>query len=277
MKNKSVWIIVIVLILLSVALKTFVKDEVIAEKPLNINVGDEFDFFESKNKKYVLNYTIGDITGDDINDMVILIGEKDSVENGFAKEIDVVLYNSGTNEYIKLELKKLDGDNPKIDLADFSGDGLSDAIITVQNNGIYNARIITSQGGDLKEIFKDRDNKGLLFSLQLMDGFKLNVANKKLNVNNIIELQNEKDVYVKDKIFEESGKLIDKQVIPKTTGFVNMEVVELSDRYGIRTTQRIIVNDKMNIADEITVIWKYQDGKWQIKEAKGLRQGNLLY
>lgn len=277
MKNKLVWSVVIVLILFAIALKLFVKEEEIVEKPLDINIGDEFTVFESENKKYVLNYSIGDVTGDDINDMTILIGEKDTIQDTFAQNIVLVLYDSSTNTYLKTELKKFSGNNPKVELADFTGDSIVDVIAILENEGEYNARIATYMENGLKEIFRDKNNKGLYFTIELLDGFKANIVNKKLNVNNIIEFQNEKDTYVKEKIFEESGKLVEKNEKPKTTNFVNIELVQLSDCIGLKTTQRIILKDKLNILDEITVIWKYKDGKWQIKEATGARQGNLLY
>ncbi|MBO5179610.1 MAG: hypothetical protein J6B87_04615 [Clostridia bacterium] len=277
MKNKLVWIAVIVLILFALALKLFVKDETIVEKPLDVDIGEEFTVFETENKKYVLNYTIGDVTGDSINDMVLLIGEKDNIQNTFAQNIDMVLYDSGNNEYTKIELKKVSGNNAKIELADFTGDNVSDMMAIFENEGECKIRIITVNENNLKEIFRDKDNKGLYFTVNLLDGFKANVTNRKLNINNMIDLQNEKDGYINGKIFEVSGKLIEKEIKPKTTGFINVELVKLSDYAGLKTTQRIIMKDKLNIIDEITILWKYQDGKWQIKEAIGLRQGNLLY
>ena len=45
----------------------------------------------------------------------------------------------------------------------------------------------------------------------------------------------------------------------------------------LKTKQRVITNDGKYIIDEICIIWKYEDGKWQIKEAVGLKLGNLLY
>ena len=277
MKNKLVWIAVIVLILFALALKIFVKEETIVEKPLDVNIGEEFTVFETENKKYVLNYTIGDVTGDSINDMVLLVGEKDNIQNTFAQNIDMVLYDSGNNEYTKLELKKFNGNNAKIELADFTGDNVSDMMAILENEGEAKIRIIMVNENNLKEIFRDKDNKGLYFTVNLLDGFKANVTNRKLNINNMIDLQNEKDAYVNGKIFEASGKLSEKEIKPKTTGFINFELVKLSDYTGLKTTQRIIMKDKLNIIDEITIVWKYQDGKWQIKEATGLRQGNLLY
>lgn len=276
MKNKLIWVTVSILIIFALALKFFVKEETIVDKPLDINIGDQFTVFESEKPKYVLNYTIGDITGDSINDMVLLIGEKDNVQDCFSTNIDMVLYDSSNNQYLKTELKKFSGNNAKIELAKFSSNNV-DVLVSVENLGEYSARIITYSDNDLKEIFKDKNNKGLYFTTELLDGFKANIVNKKLNVNNIVELQNNKEKYINLNIFEESGKLIEKQEKPKTTGFVNLELVQMSDCMGLKTTQRIIMKDKLNIIDEITVLWKYEDGKWQIKEAIGTRQGNLLY
>ena len=276
MKNKLIWVAVIILIAFALALKFFVKNETVAEKPLNINVGDEFTIFESEKTKYVLNYIIGDVTGDNINDMTILIVEKENVQENFSQNIDMVLYDSSSNQYLKIELKKFSGNNAKIELAKFSSNNV-DVLVTVENSGEYSARIITYLDNGLKEIFRDKNNKGLYFTTELLDGFKANIVNKKLNVNNIVELQNNKEKYIDLKIFEESGKLIEKQEKPKTTGFVNIELVQMSDCMGLKTTQRIIMKDKLNIIDEITVLWKYEDAKWQIKEATSVKQGNLLY
>lgn len=275
MKNKLVWIVVIILILFSISLKIFVKEDKIVDKPLEINIGDEFSIFESKNKKYVLNYVIGDTTGDGINDMVILIGEKEIEEGATAKNIDVVLYDSSTNQYLRTELKKFHGSDFRIELADFTSEEVDDIMIFAQSEGEYIARIITYKDNNLIEIFKEKDNKGLYFSTELIDGFKVKVTNRKLNVNNILEL--EKDFCIKENFFEVSGKLIKQGEKAKTTGYINIELVKLSDAMGIKTIQRIILKDKLNIIDEVTAIWKYQDGKWQLKEASSLKQGNLLY
>ena len=277
MKNKLIWIAVIVLILFALALKLFVKDETIVEKPLDVNIGEEFTVFETENKKYVLNYTIGDVTGDSINDMILLIGEKSNIQDAFSKNVDIVLYDSGNNEYTKLELKKFSGNNAKIELSDFTGDNVSDIMTILENDGECKIRIVTFSESNLKEIFRDKDNKGIYFTINLLDGFKANVTNRKLNVNNMLDLQNEKEIYINKKIFDASGKLLENEIKPKTTGIINTELVKLSDCTGLKTTQRIIMKDKLNIIDEITIVWKYQDGKGQIKEATGLRQGNLLY
>lgn len=275
MKNKLVWIVVVVLILVAIALKFFVKEDVVVDKPLDINIGDEFSIFDGNDKRYVLNYVIGDVTGDGINDMAIAIGKKEILESTAADNVSLVVYDSSTNQYSKIDLKKFSGESFIIELADFTGNGALDIMIVTENKGEYTTRIVTSIDNQLVEIFKAKDNKGLRFSCEFLDGFKVNVINRKLNVNNTIELQN--DFGLNEKVFEQSGKFIMKDNRPQTTGFTNIELVQLSDAMGIKTTQRIIFNDNLNVIDEITCIWKYQDGKWQLKEASSIKMGNLLY
>lgn len=275
MKNKLIWVAVAILILFAIALKVFVKDDVITQKPLDIEIGDEFTVFEGKEKKYVINYAIGDITGDGINDMAIAIGEKEVLESTEAENISLVVYDSSNTQYSKLDLKKFNGESFRIELADFTGDGVNDIMIVGVDDYDYVARIVTLSDNQLVEIFKLKDNKGLRFTCELLDGFKVNIVNRKYNINNTIEL--DKTFWTNASVYEESGKLIVKDERPQTTGFTSIELVQLSDAMGIKTTQRIIFGDKLNIIDEITCIFKYQDGKWQLKEATSTKMGNLLY
>lgn len=275
MKNKLVWIAVVTLILVAIALKFFVKDDITVKKPLDINIGDELSIFNDNEKKYVLNYSIGDVTGDDINDMVIVIGEKEVLESTAAENVSVVLYDSSNMQYSKLDFKKFNGESFRIELADFTGDGVNDILVVGVDDDDYVARIVTLSDNQLVEIFKSKDNKGLRFTSEFLDGFKVNVVNRKYNINNIIEL--DKTFWTEANVFEQSGKLIVKDKRPQTTGFTSIELVQLSDAMGIKTKQRIIFDDKLNIIDEITCIWKYQDGKWQLKEATSIKMGNLLY
>ena len=63
MKNKWVWFVVAILIIVAIALKIFVPGDKEIDKPVNINVGDEFTAFDFDKPKYVLNYKIADFTG----------------------------------------------------------------------------------------------------------------------------------------------------------------------------------------------------------------------
>ena len=53
--------------------------------------------------------------------------------------------------------------------------------------------------------------------------------------------------------------------------------MQLNEYYGIQTVQKIVGFNNDDLLDEITSVWKYENGKWNVKEAKGSVVGNLLY
>ena len=274
----------IVLMIISVAIIAFafslLKDkEEVPVSPINIEIGQEFLGIEYPNTKYVLNYKIADLNGDAVNDVIIFVGEKDSVESIKTTNADIVFYDGALQKYIKGGLKKFDGNTARLELADLTGDKLMDVILILNDdNGDKNLRIITLLNNELKEIFKAKDNKYITFTGNFIDGFKVCINNKKLNINKELDIKDNSSNLIENGVFDGSGKFLNSDTAKiKTTGFIEFEFVQLSNSMGIKTKQRIITQDKKNIVDEITIIWKYEEGKWQIKEASGLKLGNLLY
>lgn len=279
MKKRNVMIIIIAIAVIALAFSKLNKEEPEVESPINIEVGQVFTAIEFSQTKYVLNYKIADLNGDSVNDVVILVGEKESVEATQAKNVDVVFYDGALQKYSQADLKKLEGESPRLEMADVTGDSLPDIILILNTQeGDKTIRVITLEKESLKEIFKEKDNQYIRFTGKFVDGFKVSLSNRKLNVNQELDLSSNSDSYVQNKVFESSGKCIESDNNKlKTTGFVDMEFVQLTGCMGIKTKQRIVTADGKNIIEEISIIWKYEEGKWQIKEATGLKLGNLLY
>ncbi len=276
MNKKFVWIIVIVLIVLAIFMKSFSGDKEKTEfKPIDKNVGDEFTELSYPNTMYIVNYAVADVTGDSVEDMILLIGEKIDESNNY-QNMDVVVYDTANATFTKADARKFNGGSNKIVIKDFTGEQILDIMI-VNETDKMNVRIFTYCDGKLSEMWKERNNKGLVFSGNFLDGFKVEVVNKKLNWNGSLDLSSQKQDYINDSLYDDSGKLLDENKKIGTTGFVSVETVQLNDREGLRTLQRIIGNNDMDILDEIEAVWKYQDGKWQMVEVKGLKVGNLLY
>ena len=279
MNIRKILLIIIAIIIVAFAFSLLNKEDNVLETPINIEVGQVFTGIELAQTKYVLNYKIWDLNADSVNDVIIFIGEKDSVDSIFAKNIDIVLYDGALQKYINAGLKKFEGEAARIELSDLTGDSIKDIVaILNRENGEKNIRVVTLEEDTLKEIFKDKNNKYITFSGSFIDGFKVNITNKKLNVNKEIDLKNMSKSLIENGVFDESGKYIinDNSKI-RTTGFIELEFVQLTGSMGIKTKQRIITVDTKNIIDEVSIIWKFEDGKWQIKEAVGIKLGNLLY
>lgn len=281
MNKKIIWIIVIVLIIIAIFSKIFTNDTNTEEfKPLEKNIGDEFTEISYPNKMFIINYEIADITGDGDKDMVFLIGENSEgtdMTNNVITNMDVVLYDVANGTFIKVGARKLNGKNNKIITSDFTGNGTQDVMIISEEDGRKSIRIYTYEDSKLKEIWKERNNKGLVFDGEFIDGFKVQLVNKKLNIDKAIDVSSNEEEYKNNSFYNASGKLLSENKSVTTTPFCTLEVVSLNDRSGVKTTQRIYGINENDIIDEITVVWKYQDGKWQIVEAKGIKLGNLLY
>ncbi|MBQ9315040.1 MAG: hypothetical protein IJ220_08660 [Clostridia bacterium] len=279
MKNKLFWLILVLAIcaIIFSLLKEPTKDN-IDFKPLELNVGDEFTNIDYDNKMYVLNYIVKDVTGDGTNDMIIVVGEKEKVDDLLANNMDLVIYEPNEGSFYNLKLKKMNGEMPKLETYELTGDDVLDVVLTANDiNGNLNIRIASMDHGDFKEILKAKDNRGIVFSGQFVDGFKTNVKNNKYAKEAIIDLSDRKENYITSGFYDESGRLLKIDSKITTSNFVKLEYVQLDGYYGLQTTQRILGFNNEDVLDEITVIWKYEKGKWVVKEAKGNNIGNILY
>ena len=279
MNRRNIIIILIVIGVIAFALSKIDNKEKDPQPPIQIEIGQEFTALESSNTQYVLNYKIADLNGDSVNDVVILVGEKESADTNNAQNVDIVFYDGAIQKYNNANLKKLEGESPRIETADLTGDSYADILVILNTKEKAKAiRAVTLENGNLKEIFKAKDNQFIRFTGNFIDGFKVTLSNRRLNINKEIDLASLSDILVENKVFDTSGKYIDNENNKiKTTDFVEVELVQLSGSMGIKTKQRIVTVDGKNIIEEISIIWKYEDGKWQIKEAIGLKLGNLLY
>lgn len=279
MKNKLFWLILILAICAIIfSLVKGPTEESVEFKPLEINVGDEFSYIDYDNKMYVLNYMMKDVTGDDTKDMVMIIGEKEKVDDLMANHMDLVIYEPNEQKFYQLNLKNMNGEMPKIETYELTGDEILDIILSANDtNGNINVRVASYNNGDFKEILKAKDNKGVVFNGQFLDGFKANIKCSKFSKEATMDLKDRKENYISNGFYDESGRLLKKDNKIMTSNFVKIEFVQLDGYYGIQTTQRIIGFNNEDLLDEITVIWKYENGKWIAKEAKGINIGNILY
>lgn len=278
MKMKTIWFVVILIIVTTIFINLKFDNNEEEFKPLEMNVGDVFEFGDYKNTMYVINYVIGDVTGDNEKEMIILVGEKEDLNSEHAMNVDVVVYDTKNKSFLKAGIKKFEGKGAKIFLAELTNDGVNEIIVCLENeNKERSIRILENKNNSIKEIFGAKENNGIKFVGEMVDGVKAHVKCNKLNKELYIDLANEKEELLRNKNIDESGKIIGENKKINTTGFTSMDIVDLNNQKGIQTTQLITAFDEKHIVDEVIVIWKYEEGKWQIKEAKGTRMGNLIY
>ena len=118
---------------------------------------------------------------------------------------------------------------------------------------------------------------GIVFTGNFIDGFKAYLKCSKFNKEVNMDLSDRKENYITSGFFDDAGRLLKSGAKITTTSFNNVEFVQLDGYYGLQTIQKIIGFNNDDLLDEIIVIWKYENGKWNVKEAKGNIVGNLLY
>lgn len=218
---------------------------------------------------YVINYMVEEITGDEQKDMVILIAEKSGENSAIYKNVDLILFDTANEIFYNANLKKLEGESPKILISDLTDDGRNDIIISLENkNKEKDVRIITMKKDNLEEIFGQKENKKVRFQGEIIDGVKAYIKCSKLKQELYLNLNSQKEELITNKIIDESGKVISENNKVNTTAFKTVDVIGINDKNGIQTTQLIVALESQKIIDEITIIWKYENNKWQIKEAK---------
>lgn len=279
MKSKFFWLVlalcIIAFIFSFVSKNTNEADEF---KPLEVDIGDKFSYVDYGNDMYVLNYLMEDVDGDGTKDMIIAIGEKETLEDTFSQNMQIVLYEPNTETFYSTKLKKFDGELPKIMLYELDGNSNKEIVLLANNeSGNIVMRIVTWQGEKLEEIFKARDNKGVIVAGNFVDGFKVYLKCNKYKKEINLDLVDRKENYVAYGFFDESGRILKDDAKVTTSGFTSVDFVQLDGFYGVQTKQKIVGFNDDDLLDEVVAIWKYENGKWAVKEAKGSKIGNLLY
>lgn len=276
MRRGFVFIILLIVVVMLIFNNTDINNEVPNFEPLEIEVGEKFDYLNYSKDMFVLNYEIADINNDGEKEIILIIGEK-SEEADYYKNIDVVVYNKETSTFIVGKLKNYEGSQPKIYLKDIDGDTIQDIVVMTSLENMSNSmRIITIKNGEAREIFKDKEGKGLEISGQILDGFKAKVNIKKLKKEFEIDLSENKQNYISSGFYEENGRLKTDKVHVTSAGIYNIEFINIDNQIGIKYTERIKGFDNLDIIEQIDVIMKYESENWIVIEMKGERIGKVV-
>ncbi|USG68271.1 hypothetical protein NDK47_13725 [Brevibacillus ruminantium] len=145
--------------------------EQIASTP-KLEIGKKFIAPELKLKEntYVLDYKISDVTGDSVDDKVILVGTKEMIDgklDAYASDLSIVVQDGKTNGYVKYDwlTKGTDGTwygefgrEPNLIIGDYTGNKVNDIIVTAPqggNGGYVDHLVVAWEKNRLKAVFAD--------------------------------------------------------------------------------------------------------------------------
>lgn len=230
--------------------------------------------FVLENNQYIIDEQKADVTGDGYKDTVYLIGKKTSSSSIYVEDMMLkIIVGGNTSRVIEVGLGNLSGYDGKLFLGDFTGDKIADIMVSAAtggSGGIIENRIATINSYYTgKLIFNSKNNLGLNFSGKFIDGFKADLKEANYDLEMTIDLLAFKDEYIKDKIYNEYGKVL-KNIEPWADSYSKLEPVDY-DGDGIYELQGYQVISGVYHANRISNVestWKYGNGKWNLARAQ---------
>jgi len=219
---------------------------------------------------YILDKKIEDVTGDGVNDIIYLIGQKANTVDRFADKLNIVVRNGATNNREFTDLKKIGGYEGKLFVGDFSGDKVKDVMITAPtggSGGIVEHIIVNFNASEPIVIFDQNNNAGAKFTGKFVDGFKAELVNQNTARGITVDLNAKKDMYVTSQIYNKDGVLL-KEVKPITYPLSLLEPVDI-DRdgtYELKGIQSIKGAYGADTISHVYSFWKFENNQWIAKQ-----------
>ena len=166
----------------------------------------------------VVSFARGDVNGDRIPDNIYLAGIK-TPGSQFIRDITLLIQNGRTAGLTRISLSDNAGYNPRLFLGDFTGDGISDILVSIDSggSGAIMYHYIYSFVNNIPQLLFDFNtyNEEYKYDVTYMDNYKVQVISKKNNKEYIIDISNRGSEYLNE-IYDKNGRLKN-----HISGFVN--------------------------------------------------------
>ncbi len=235
-------------------------------------VGEKFSVKElkMKEKAYVIDYKSEDVNGDKIKDSIVLVGDKEEKVGIYADNLTIVIQDGATKKYSKIAQESFGGYGGELFIGDFSGDKVKDIMVsagTGGSGGIVNHLIATFKENKPTIIFGEKENEGLKLEGKFVDGFKAEIKFKDINKKITLDLSSNKEYYIEGNIYDTNGKLLT-DVEPWIDAYSYLKPFEYGDgSVELIGNQSISGSCHADRISNIETTLKYENGKWNIKEA----------
>lgn len=167
---------------------------------------------EMRNKDiYILDFKQGDVNGDRIIDNIYLIGHKPyEISSPFTDNITLIIQNGKTNTSTRIPLKENAGYNPTIFLGDFTGNKVSDILISIDSGGSggYAFYYIYSYINNTPEKIFDHEkfNQEYKYDVTYKDNYEVEVKEKNTSKKYIIDIKYKGEDYLSE-LYDVNGRL----------------------------------------------------------------------
>lgn len=218
---------------------------------------------------YIIDYQSEDVTGDNVTDHILLIGNKHSGKDDiYAENLKIVVQDGKTKLYSEATYKNLSGYEGTLFIGDFDGDKIKDVMLssaTGGSGGVIQHLIASFKNNTPILIFGEKDNDGVIIDGKYIDGFLAEIEFISLSKTIHLDLSSNKEEYIDMGIYNKDGKLLLK-TLPHVIPFSELSPVDYNGdgTYELRGYQRITGSYNADTISELESLWKYENGKWNI-------------
>jgi|GEM_PF-501630 len=190
-------------------IKPFRAQSVLQQVPLHYTIRQEANAF---------SFASGDVNGDGVADNVFLTGYM-TPDSQFVRDITLVIQDGRTGRFYETALKENAGYDPALFLGDFTVDGVSDILVSINSGGsgafMYHY-VYSNLNNQLRLLFNFEDyNSKYRYTVNYLDGYLVEVVSINNNTRYLIDISQKGSEYLNE-IYNSDGTL--KAPI---SGFVN--------------------------------------------------------
>lgn len=237
-------------------------------------IGEKFTVaeLELNDNVYLIDYQRADVTGNGFADDIFLVGTKIGLNDIFADNLTVVVYDGKINEYIKATYDNFSGYDGKLFIGDFTADQVDDVFVSAAtggSGGFYAHLIATFATSKSEIIFAENENQGIIITGKYIDNFqaKLDVTNLDKEIN--LDISANKTSYIEAGIYDDNGRIL-KEITPYSYPFSSLTPVDrdLDGVYDLLGLQRVVGAYNADTISIVESIWKYKNSSWSLRQAQ---------
>ena len=230
-----------------------------------------FNDYDSPHKTYILDKQVGDVNGDEIPDIVYLVGEK--TENPFYENIKVIVQDGRTMQWYVIPLfsKYSMAYTPWLILANFTNLNTKEIMVNLPGGGsgaLTYYYVISFFNNNAEYILGPEQfmalSETLGFNVIYMDNYKVLVKSEKLDQSYTLDVSARKEVY-EGTVYDKDGKLI-KPLEGFVIDFPHLYPIKIDGTvpYKLEAQHDIAGTSHADQLGYIILYWKYtgQNKSW---------------
>lgn len=204
-----------------------------------------------------------DLTGDGINDVVVLKGTP-ARSSIYFENLTLDVTDGKTHQTMELSLNT-EGYEPKLSFGDLTGNGVKDVLVSAAtggSGGTYNYAIATVKNDYMVLLPVPQD---IAVTGQFIDGYKaeIKIGNQEPFTLN---LQDRKNIYDENNVYQ-NGKLL-KKVDVMVDGYSDLRMVtsDQNGMYALQGTQRVSGFAHYDGILDVVSTWKWDGTHWNLEK-----------